>query len=187
MTLYGYARVSSTGQSLDIQREALEKAGCSLIREEKVSGTKMTGRAQLRVLLDFMQKGDVLLVTRIDRLARSAHDLQEIVAELQKKGAFLKAVEQPIDMTTSHGRAFLGIMAIFAELETNLRAERQAEGVAKAKDEGRTGGRPAKVDFAQAKMLRDQGMGASEMARYFGCRTISVYRAFERAGLPWNG
>jgi DNA invertase Pin-like site-specific DNA recombinase len=103
----GYARVSSTGQDLDVQLAALKAVGCDVIRSEKVSGTSTQGRDQLRTILDFIHAGDVLTVTRIDRLARSIGDLQDIVRELKAKGAVLKATEQPIDTSSAAGKAFL--------------------------------------------------------------------------------
>jgi DNA invertase Pin-like site-specific DNA recombinase len=101
MTVVGYARVSTTDQSLEIQEAALKAAGCGIIRSEKRSGTTTTGRAELQTVLDFMRPGDVLMVTRIDRLARSIGDLQDIVRAVKAKGATLKATEQPIDTGTA--------------------------------------------------------------------------------------
>ena len=107
---YGYARVSSSGQDLTIQIEALSKAGCETIRQEKVSGTSVQGRDELNTLLEFLRKGDELVVTRIDRLARSIRDLQNIVFDLDKKGVVLSATEQPIDTRTSAGKCFLDML-----------------------------------------------------------------------------
>jgi DNA invertase Pin-like site-specific DNA recombinase len=107
MATYGYARVSTTDQDLTVQLEALRQAGCIVIRAEKVTGTTTEGRAELRVLLDFIREGDVLMVTRIDRLARSIGDLQDIVRALRTKGASLRATEQPIDTSTAAGKCFL--------------------------------------------------------------------------------
>jgi len=90
--IYGYARVSTGDQDLTIQREALTAAGCQMIREEKKSGTKLEGRDELKILLDFITKGDTLVVTRIDRLARSVLDLQGIVRKLKDKGAALRSI-----------------------------------------------------------------------------------------------
>ena len=97
MPLYGYARVSTLDQDLTIQQAALKAAGCDVIRAEKASGTRRDGRSELQVLLDFVHAGDTLVVTRIDRLARSLKDLQDIVHELKAKGVALKATEQPVD------------------------------------------------------------------------------------------
>ena len=94
---YGYARVSTSEQDLTIQIEALEKAGCDTIRQEKESGSSMQGRNELATLLEFMREGDTLVVTRIDRLARSMRDLQNIVHDLKQRGVHLQATEQPID------------------------------------------------------------------------------------------
>jgi DNA invertase Pin-like site-specific DNA recombinase len=102
---YGYARVSSVGQDLTIQVQSLEDAGCDVIREEKVSGTSLKGRNELNTLIEFMRDGDELVVTRIDRLARSIRDLQNIVHELKQKGVTLSATEQSIDTKSSAGNA----------------------------------------------------------------------------------
>ena len=130
MTTYGYARVSSEDQDLSIQHEALKAAGCTVIRSEKKSGTSRKGRDELAILMDFLQRGDVLVITRIDRLARSVLDLQVMVGLLREKGVTLKATEQPIDTSTAAGKAFLDMLGVFAEFETNLRRERQLEGIA---------------------------------------------------------
>src|SRR5450755_4668581 len=99
------------------------------------------------------------LVTRVDRLARSIGDLQDIVRAVKAKGASLKATEQPIDTGTAAGKAFLDILGVFAEFETNLRKERQLEGIAKAKEAGVYQGRPASIDTARVRELKIQGMG----------------------------
>ena len=148
MPLYGYARVSTLEQDLAIQRAALRAAGCDIVRAEKASGARRDGRTELQVLLDFLRPGDTLVVTRIDRLARSMRDLQDIVHELKGKGVALRATEQPIDTSTAAGKAFLDMLGVFAEFETNLRRERQAEGIAAAKARGVYKGRKAKIDPA---------------------------------------
>ena len=129
MPAYGYARVSTTDQDLSLQQEALTRAGCVVIRTEKVSGATRQGRTELRTILDFIGEGDALVVTRVDWLARSIGDLKDIVRELKAKGATLRATEQPIDTSTAAGKAFLDMLGVFAEFETNLRRERQLEGV----------------------------------------------------------
>src|SRR5437868_6820523 len=101
--LYGYARVSSIDQDLSPQQAALKAAGCDVIRSEKRSGTTRKGRTELETLLDFLRKGDTLVVTRVDRLARSVRDLQDIVLALREKGVGLKATEQPVDTSTPAG------------------------------------------------------------------------------------
>jgi DNA invertase Pin-like site-specific DNA recombinase len=175
--IYGYARVSTVDQDLTIQREALKAAGCGLIREEKKTGTKLEGRDELAVLLDFIRKGDVLVVTRIDRLARSILDLQIIVKTLREKGAALRCIEQPIDMTTPTGKAFLDMLGVFAEFETALRRERQMEGIAKARAKGKVGGRPTTVDKEAIRALHAKGTKIRDIMAALEVSRSSVERA----------
>src|SRR5687768_12925066 len=114
-SLIGYARVSTADQDCSIQEAALHAAGCSTVRSEKKSGTSRDGRAELETVLSFLRSGDTLVVTRIDRLARSLMDLETIVGELRSKGVHLKALEQPIDTSTPAGKAFLQMLGVFAE------------------------------------------------------------------------
>ena len=180
MAIYGYARVSTTDQDLSLQTEALTAAGCDIIRSEKLSGTSRNGREELERLMEFIRNGDTLLVTRIDRLARSIGDLQDIVRSLKAKGAALKATEQPIDTSTAAGKAFLDMLGVFAEFETNLRRERQMEGIAKAKAKGVYKGRKATIDSAEVVKLRGEGLGASEIAKKLGIGRASVYRVLQQ-------
>jgi DNA invertase Pin-like site-specific DNA recombinase len=184
MRVIGYARVSTVDQDLSIQKAALRAAGCNVIRAERRSGTTMAGRKQLRTALEFLHNGDVLMVTRIDRLARSIGDLQDIVRTVNAKGASLKATEQPIDTGTAAGKAFLDMLAVFAEFETNLRKERQLEGIAKAKAEGRYKGRPISIDVAKVRELKAQGKGVTAIAREMKIARASVYRALNEAFPP---
>jgi DNA invertase Pin-like site-specific DNA recombinase len=177
MTIIGYARVSTTDQDLSIQEAALRAAGCEVIRAEKRSGTTTAGRDELRTVLDFLRKGDVLMVTRIDRLARSIGDLQDIVRTVRTKGAALKATEQPIDTSTAAGKCFLDMLGVFAEFETNLRRERQLEGIARAKAAGVYKGRPASIDEARIRELKAQGMRPTDIAKTLRVGRSSVYRA----------
>ena len=174
---YGYARVSTTDQDLTIQIDALTAAGCETIRQEKVSGTSVQGRDEINTLLEFMREGDELVVTRVDRLARSIRDLQNIVYDLNKKGVTISATEQPIDTETSAGKCFLDMLGVFGEFETNLRKERQMEGILKAKEKGVYKGRKPSVDVQKVKELRDSGLGASKIAKELGIGRASVYRA----------
>jgi DNA invertase Pin-like site-specific DNA recombinase len=179
--LYGYARVSTIDQDLSIQKAALSAAGCAIIREEKVSGTSTDGREELKTLLQFVREGDTLVVTRIDRLARSLRDLQNIVHELRQRGVALKATDQSIDTSSAAGKCFLDVLGVFAEFETNQRRERQLEGIARAKANGVYAGkgRPASIDVAQVRALKAQGMGATEIAKELGIGRASVYRLLE--------
>ena len=175
--IYGYARVSTTGQDLAIQEAALKAAGCTAIRAEKVTGTTREGRTELAILLDFLRDGDTLVVTRVDRLARSIGDLAAIVRELEGRGVALRATEQPVDTSTAAGKAFLGMLGVFAEFETNIRKERQLEGIAQAKAKGVYKGRKPTVDTVKVQELQSQGLGASEIASKLGIGRASVYRA----------
>jgi DNA invertase Pin-like site-specific DNA recombinase len=176
MTIIGYARVSTTDQDLSIQEAALREAGCDIIRAEKRSGTTTVGRDELRIVLDFVRSGDVLMVTRIDRLARSIGDLQDIVRTVRERGASLKATEQPIDTGTAAGKCFLDMLGVFAEFETNLRRERQLEGIAKAKTAGVYKGRPASIEASRVRELKSQGMRPTDIARALKIGRASVYR-----------
>ncbi|MEN3238723.1 recombinase family protein [Methylobacterium ajmalii] len=182
MARIGYARVSTTDQDLAIQLETLKAAGCDPIRAEKASGTSTAGRTELSIVLDFIGKGDTLVVTRIDRLARSIGDLQDIVRTLKAKGACLQATEQPIDTGTAAGKAFLDMLGVFAEFETNLRRERQMEGIAKAKAAGVYKGRLASIDPAKVRALKADGLGPAAIARQLGIARASVYRALGTTG-----
>lgn len=181
MAIYGYARVSTADQDVGIQVDALKAAGCMVVRSEKVSGTSRNGRTELQVLFDFLQPGDTLLVTRVDRLARSVKDLQDIVHELRGKAVSLKATEQPIDTSTAAGKCFLDMLSVFAEFETNLRKERQLEGIAKAKAAGKYAGigRKPTIDHDKIRALQAQGMGVTAIARELGIDRTSVYRAIK--------
>ena len=176
MTLFGYARVSTTDQDLDIQIAALRAAGCQTIRSEKKSGTNRESRTELQILLDFLREGDTLVVTRIDRLARSMKDLQDIVHELKGRGISLKATEQPIDTATAAGKAFLDMLGVFAEFETNLRKERQAEGIAAAKARGVYKGGKPRIDPEAVRKLAADGMRPAHIARQLGISRGTVYR-----------
>jgi DNA invertase Pin-like site-specific DNA recombinase len=177
MPVIGYARVSTTDQNLELQESALLAAGCEIIRSEKRSGTTTAGRDELRTVLDFLRKGDVLMVTRIDRLARSIGDLQDIVRAVKARGASLKATEQPIDTSTAAGKCFLDMLGVFAEFETNLRRERQLEGIADAKARGVYKGRKPSVDPKKVKQMKSEGMGPSAIAKALRIGRASVYRA----------
>ena len=174
--VFGYARVSSIDQDVAIQREALEAAGCHVIREEKVSATSLKGRTELQTLLQFLDESDTLVVTRVDRLARSVKDLQDIVHELRGKGVTLRATEQPIDTSTPAGKAFLDMLGVFAEFETAIRKERQLEGIAKAKKLGVYKGRKPNIDPARVRALREAGKSPTAIARELKVARSSVYR-----------
>jgi DNA invertase Pin-like site-specific DNA recombinase len=146
-----------------------------------VTGTTTEGRTELQTVLAFLHKGDTLLVTRIDRLARSIGDLQDIVRAVKAKGAALKATEQPIDTSTAAGKAFLDMLGVFAEFETNLRRERQLEGIAKAKAAGLYKGRPedtARNAGIIAMLAAGQSWSAIQAAT--GCSRATIAKLAKR-------
>ena len=179
MPQIGYARVSTEDQDLEVQLSALTAAGCDTARAEKKSGTSVEGRVELTTILDFVRAGDVLVVTKLDRLARSVADLSNIVATVEKKGASLRVLNAHIDTATASGKAFLGMLSVFAEFETNLRKERQLEGIAKAKAAGVYKGRPPALDVAAIRTLKAEGKGATEIAKVLGVGRASVYRVLD--------
>jgi DNA invertase Pin-like site-specific DNA recombinase len=146
-----------------------------------VTGTRTDGREELATLIQFLREGDTLVVTRIDRLARSLRDLQNIVHDLRERGVTLKATEQPIDTSTAVGKCFLDMLGVFAEFEMNLRRERQVEGIARAKASGIYAGkgRPASIDAARIREMKTKGLGATAIAKALGIGRASVYRVLE--------
>ncbi|MEZ5536139.1 MAG: recombinase family protein [Thiolinea sp.] len=184
MALVGYARVSTTDQDhTTTQIERLKQAGCEKVFSEKMSGTSKKGREALAACKEFMREGDTLVFTKIDRLARNAKDLQNLVSELEEKGISIKSLDQSIDTTTPAGKAFLGMLGIFAEFETNIRKERQLEGIAKAKQKGAYKGRKAtaRAKRAEIEAMLSQGMSKPKIAKELGISVASVYNALKAA------
>jgi DNA invertase Pin-like site-specific DNA recombinase len=173
----GYARTSTSDQNLDTQIKALTAAGCGMVSTEQKSGTTLDERSELKTILEFIHPGEILVVTRIDRLARSLTDLQTIVTALKDKGAHLAATEQPVDTSTATGKAFFDMLGVFAEFETNLRRERQAEGIVAAKMRGAYRGRRAKINMAEIQMKLDEGASPTNIARAMGISRGTVYKA----------
>jgi DNA invertase Pin-like site-specific DNA recombinase len=180
MTNVGYARVSSTGQDLSVQLDRLETAGCEKIFQEKRSGVD-AGRPALKRCLEYLREGDTLLVTKIDRLARSTADLYSIVQKLADKGVAFKVVDDPtIDTATRTGKLVMGILALIAEFENDIRHERQMDGIAKAKERGvQFGRKPILVaeTVKQVRKLRKAGKTVPEIMRQTSLSKASVYRA----------
>ena len=175
-----YIRVSSSSQSLDVQREAVQKENVDKIFEEKVSGTSTQGRDKLREMLEFVREGDSVYITRTDRLARSILDLQLIVKELTDKGVSLVATEQPISTKDATSKCFLDMLGVFAEFETSIRKERQLEGIAKAKAKGVYKGGKAKISVDEIIRLREEGLGATAIAKKMNIYRDSVYRLLKK-------
>ena len=182
MSLVGYARVSTLDQDHTTQKERLENAGCKKTFSEKQSGTTKKNRKALEDCINYLREGDTLVITKIDRLARSARDLHNLVYELEEKGISLMVLDQNIDTRTSTGKAFLGMLATFAEFETNIRKERQLEGIAKAKEKGIYKGRKATAQALKPKMLEllDSGMSKPKIAKELGCSVASVYNVLKK-------
>jgi len=182
--IVGYARVSSTGQDHAVQVERLTAAGAEKIFSEKQSGLDRE-RAALDECLRFVREGDVLLVTKLDRLARSAAHLHQVVEALDRKGVGFRVLDDPsLDTTTRTGKLVFGILASIAEFETALRKERQLEGIAKAKAEGRTGGRPAKLTAeikAEIGRLSMAGESVRKIAGAVGFSKSAVQKVLDAA------
>lgn len=166
-TIVGYARVSSSRQDTDLQSKRLRAAGVTKLFAEKKSGLDGE-RPELTGMLEYVREGDTLLVTKLDRLARSTADLYRIVSALAAKGVAFKVLDDPtVDTSTRTGKLVMGILALIAEFETEIRRERQMEGIARAKAEGRVGGRPKKVTALleqQIAKLRADGLSIRRIA-----------------------
>jgi DNA invertase Pin-like site-specific DNA recombinase len=176
---YGYARVSSDGQSVDAQVRQLTKAGCKKVFREVASGAK-TDRAQLRRLLDQLEAGDVLTVTRLDRLARSTRDLLNTLAAIAAKKAGFKSLGDTwADTTTSHGRLMLTVLGGVAEFERDLIRARTGEGRARAVTRGQKMGRPFKLADHQKREAikrRNQGETLADIARSYNVSPAAISR-----------
>ena len=145
---------------------------------EKKSGRRADDRPALNEALDFVRNGDTLIVTRLDRLARSTQDLHNLLAKLDAKGVGFRCLAQSgVDTTTSTGKLTLAILGAVAAFETDLRAERQAEGIAKAKAEGKYRGRSRSADYDKINKLHGQGIRPTEIASLLGVGRTTVYRA----------
>ena len=177
--IWGYARASSIDQSLDIQIADLNAHACEHIRCEKVSSKTVDNRPELKLLLEFMREGDVLMVTRLDRLARSVGDLCNIVKELEKKKCTLRCTQQAIETETSTGRLLVQILGVVAEFELEIRRERQLAGITKARAEGKYKGRSKSFETDDIKKaLRDNpDMPKAKLARKLGCSRATIFRA----------
>lgn len=165
--LVGYARVSSNGQSLDIQIDKLTQFGCNKIYKEKLTGMDQNRPALLQCL-DYVREDDTLVITKLDRMARSALHLGQIVEKLNKKKVNFIVLDQNIDTTTPQGKLMFNMLASFAEFENGIRKERQAEGIKKAIEKGVRFGRPRKVTAETVKRfheLTEQGLSVAEIIR----------------------
>ena len=179
MSRIGYARVSSTGQSLEVQLGKLNQANCERIYQEKRSG-RTADRPEFKACMNYLREGDTLIVTRLDRLARSVVHLAQLAKRFQQESIDLLVIDQNIDTSTSTGRLMFNMLAAIAEFENDLRTERQAEGIAKAKENGVKFGRPAKLTKEKQEAIysrRTAGATINQLAKEFDLGEASIYRA----------
>jgi len=176
----GYARVSTADQNLDLQRDALRRAGCRRIHEDRASG-RDTDRPQFRECLAGLVAGDSLVVWRLDRLGRSLADLIRIVAQLEERGIGLESIMERMDTASPAGRLMFHVLGALAEFERNLIRERILAGLAAARARGRRIGRPRKVgrDLARRlrRLVRQSGMTVAQAARRAGASRATAFRA----------
>jgi|SRR5215469_7644113 len=180
MAVYGYARVSTKEQDLTLQRAALKGAGCVQIFKETMSGAR-SDRPQLARLLKLLDQGDVVIVTRLDRLARSTLDLLNTIDAITKAGAeFRSLADAWCDTTTPHGKLILTVLAGLAEFERALIMERTQAGIARARENGVTFGRPVKLNPKQRRLISERYAAGETMlalARAFGVGEATIWRA----------
>jgi DNA invertase Pin-like site-specific DNA recombinase len=175
MTAIGYARVSTTGQDLTIQIDRLKAAGCTRIEEEKKSGKRRDDRWQLQRLLGALRRDDLLIVTKLDRIARSSRDLHNIIHEIAEAGAQFKSLDDPwCDTTTPHGRLLLSVMAGLAEFERDLIMDRTQAGIQRARELRKTFGRPAKLNSRQKIMIAERYSEGSTMRQLADDFDVSI-------------
>jgi len=182
--LIGYARVSTDDQRLDLQHDALQKAGCHRVFEDRASGAR-TDRPGLTQALSHLRAGDTLVVWKLDRLGRTTHQLVGLLEQFEREGVKLRSLQDGIDPSTSMGKAMLQIGAVFAEMERNLIRERTKAVLSAARARGRLGGRkptvtPAHLDTAR-RLMADDGLSMAEIAARVGVGRTTLYRALDRA------
>ena len=176
--LIGYARVSTQDQHLELQREALVKAGCQKVFEDKVSGTR-ADRPGLAKALEMLREGDALVVWKLDRLGRSVKQLVDLIGELRQQGVQFKSVTDAIDTGTPSGRFFFHVMASLSEMERELIVERTRAGLQVARQLGRKGGRKPKMTQSKvnsARQLLSVGTPPKDVARNLGVSVPTLYR-----------
>lgn len=176
MALVGYARVSSVGQSPDVQLGKLSH--CEMIFQEKHSGSSAS-RPRLKACLEYVRAGDVLVITRLDRLARSTLHLCQIAETLKAKGVDLQVVDQNIDTGDATGRLLFNMLGAIGQFETEIRAERQMDGIQKAKERGVTFGRKKRLTGRDVRELRAKRKGGAlikDLMRDYGLSKATIYR-----------
>lgn len=184
----GYARVSSQDQNLDLQIDALKKAGCDVIYQDTASGAR-SSRQGLNEALAQIGKGDVLVVWKIDRLGRNVKGLVDLLDILAKRGADFRSITDSIDTQGTTGRFIFHIMGAFAEMERELIRERTRAGLAAAKARGRCGGRPRKMTSSKlesAQKLLKEGMPVRDVSNAINVSLSTVYRWFPASNIDLN-
>lgn len=182
MSAIGYARVSSVGQSLDVQLEKLNDFGCNKIYQEKKSGTT-ANRPELKSCLSYLREGDTLIITKLDRLARSTFHLTQIANDLSKRDIELHVIDQKIDTSTPTGKLLFNMLASISEFETEIRKERQLEGIEKAKSKGIKFGAKPKLTDEQVVQLREDrrsGILIKNLMSKYNLSKDSVYRLLRK-------
>lgn len=183
--LIGYARTSTLDQKagLDAQTRDLTAMGCERIFVEQVSSVDMASREKLVEALDFARQGDTLVVTKLDRLARSVAHLVALTAQMEGKGITLRILDMGMDTATPNGRLMLNLLGSIAQFEREIMLERQREGIAKAKAEGKYKGRAptARAKADEVLRLHRDGIGGTEIAKRLGIGRASVYRVLDAA------
>ena len=176
MSLVGYARVSSVGQSLDVQLDKL--VHCDKIFQEKRSGSSIA-RLRLKACLEYVREGDVLVVTRLDRLARSTLHLCQIAETLKEQGVDLQVLDQNINTSDATGRLLFNMLGAIGQFETEIRAERQMDGIQKAKERGVQFGRQKQLSDQQTRELREKrrnGVLIKALMKEYNLSKASIYR-----------
>ena len=183
MTMIGYARVGTNGQDLTIQQDQLKAAGCTKQFAEKVSGAKTGNRPQLARLLRSLEPGDVVVVARLDRLARSTRDLLNLVHEITEVGAGFKSLADAwCDTTSPHGKLMLTMLAGLAEFERSLIMCRTQAGIARAREKGTPFGRPARLAASEKRKIAERyaaGATMAELAADYSCAIGTIHRALK--------
>jgi DNA invertase Pin-like site-specific DNA recombinase len=185
MKIYAYCRVSTLDQNPTMQEDAiLKRYPAAKVLSEKRSGTTREGREQLNTILNIIDADERLVVWKLDRLARNMKDLLDIVGLIESKGACLEILDQNIDTSTASGMAFLQMLGVFAEFETNLRRERQMAGIAKAKAKGKYKGRKPSLTSNQIQDILEKktaGMNPTQLSKEFGVSRATIYNVIKRA------
>lgn len=180
----GYARVSTVDQNLELQRDALARAGCVQVYEEKASGKSKAGRPELVNMMRALRKGDTLIVWRLDRLGRSLVDLVRIVDELAVRGVAFESLSEKIDTSTAQGRMFFGFMAAMAQYQRDVIIENTRAGLKAARARGRNGGRPAALDDAAIAeirvLLQSPDTSTASIAKRYGVSKTTLYNSLKR-------